>query len=453
MNNINLLTRKRLLIAFLILGVILITLLALNRGKPKSVKFILSPVLGQNIQFPHYINSNSVRFFTGSAFAEFDLNTNTSKGLTREIELPNVTDIKWNGQLVLFKVAKLTDSDELARQAGGSQNVGSHYWWLINLDTGLITPVVSSVPGYDVVDLAWKNNSTNYYALLQKQLNDQLITVQSLDGKSQSETTKTNDLILIGDTAKGLLLQQFTSSYVFNNRKLDKLAFKTSRKPLIVDGGSAVVYEELVAGSERNTSEAKRGAIKYFDLENSKNSTLSKDNSGNYAVGNNMLLSLPAPPAQGNQSATKTNVKEITGIVAETKGKVKFTPLLPDSSSLELGILSSVHELEAGKKYILVNAQRQLFVLGTDPTVAKLIGKNPLLYYKSAPGPLNGTKLSYDGVRNELDIYYVAGGDGNKERQAVMTLLSGQGKDPNQVKKSWHKAEALSPVGLDDIGD
>jgi len=63
-----------------------------------------SQIIGRNVQFPNLIDNNTLEFFTGSSFATIDLRTSQTKTFTPEFNLPNVIDVVWSKQQVLFQV-------------------------------------------------------------------------------------------------------------------------------------------------------------------------------------------------------------------------------------------------------------------------------------------------------------------------------------------------------------
>src|SRR5688500_15492210 len=104
------LRRRNLKLILIIVIVLLLTVLAFllwpsvkKRANTSTAKAETSQTLAQNIQFPDTVKNGKLRFFTGSAVAELDMEKLTTRRLSKEFSIPRVVDVKWASKWVLVK--------------------------------------------------------------------------------------------------------------------------------------------------------------------------------------------------------------------------------------------------------------------------------------------------------------------------------------------------------------
>lgn len=122
------------------LALVAITVIAIGTGvwvatRPRPTTLYQSEIIARNIRFPSISptsRESKLRYFTGSAFAELDLATQSSVALSKEFVLPSVEQVEWHEAYADFQ-AKTSGNDDLAR-LGVESN-----WWRITFNTNEIS--------------------------------------------------------------------------------------------------------------------------------------------------------------------------------------------------------------------------------------------------------------------------------------------------------------------------
>lgn len=419
-------------VAALAILVVLTLSLSLLRSQPSpepisiggSVQLYSSRIIGRNILFPSLVNGNSLRFFTGSAFAEFNLDNFTSRSLTKEFALPTVDQVRWNGNKALIKVEKVSPYDDLYKIASQeAQNEPS--WWVVNLDSSDIRQLKANIHGYTVVDAAWSKDDNLYVLSQKKAASDEIIEKQNLSSSIMA-SSKTSSLSFIGETKKGLAVQKSGKSLlVWNNRKFSTLVSSLSKSTMSADTGY-LFYA--------NPS----GNIYEYDTSTPSHLTQfieAKDNTNNYSAFQNGLLMLPA--VSGSTSQANLSGSLLLNQVSEIK---RYLVNISAGDSTMVGSIKNVFELPtSGAKqfsFVVSNNDNDLFLLSTDPANSQKSTPYPIAFLPGNSLVLSNATSAYDVLYNHLYIYIQSNSDTQSQRNQVLQQLRSYG-DPNQVYKTW----------------
>lgn len=119
------------------LGVVIVALLLYGLLRPQPMTIFQSETIGRNVRFPLLTTGRRVRFFTGTAFAEIDLNSLQTRALTPEFDLPPVNEVAWTEQAAYFRVAERGEDNDIASHERHSS------WWRINFDDNQLQPAAA----------------------------------------------------------------------------------------------------------------------------------------------------------------------------------------------------------------------------------------------------------------------------------------------------------------------
>lgn len=154
---------NRVKLILFIVGVLLIftVLFALfsGDGRPKVAQ---SNPVANNMNFAEQVDENTIHFFTGSAFASYDLGKHTTSPITPQYSLPStITEIRLSKRGALINATGYSQVDqlypELVRKA---LNPNAYYWWYLDYSNGLFSLLGNPTEGADVRDAFWQNDDS-----------------------------------------------------------------------------------------------------------------------------------------------------------------------------------------------------------------------------------------------------------------------------------------------------
>ncbi len=136
---------KKLVIAVAVVAVVLVAILLFGQRilSPQKNLFF-SKVVASNFRYPAQLTPSEAYYFNGSTFLKFDLATQASSPLTPIYSLPNVLEVQWSKNGVLFKANDYSTLDQL-KPILDQERLPSNasYWWSVSFSNGQIKLVGS----------------------------------------------------------------------------------------------------------------------------------------------------------------------------------------------------------------------------------------------------------------------------------------------------------------------
>ncbi len=415
---------------------------------PQTLQLYSSQPMARNLQFVSYVDDNTIRFFTGTAFAEIDLSSLHTKSLTKEFQLAKVVKVAWHNNEALLKLDPIRQSDDLYASASSSAR-NSSSWWLADLRSSGIREIKSSQPGYKVVDAAWGDSSSDSIFVLTQVPSSTKQTLEQQDSTGKNVTnTSTHDLQLIGYTQNGLLTQQNSELHLWLNSRFKSLGIKRISQPSILRDNRYFIYSTGIGGSKDSQFTRPLGDIFEYDTLTNRSLLLvdAGHNYGNYAVTQSGLFSLPPPP--NTASGVDGNAAKYGNLTINSAPNVKnYQVNLPRPDAIETGFMNQVLIISSANNKLSVAMTtygNDLIVLSNDQSISRIASPYPLVFLKQPVVDRPAYTLTYLAFSNKLDIRLKTPGDSSAIRQRVFQELGGQGGDPNQVYKVWRNYDPNS---------
>lgn len=205
--------------------------LFLRHVGPKRIDVFQTPVLGLNLQYPH-LQEGSIRFFTGSNFAQIKPGEKVSKTLFREIALPSVDDIHWLNDGALIKVNLNSnnlgdfDSELLSLLPSNKQN-NVEYWFMFAFSSKKIFLISHNQSVGNIKDVLGMSTNEVYFLL-----DDGSLVKYSLDGTSTTVGNGIDADKIAGINGNEFILSKNDNQVIFYNTA-DKKTEYTFKKPNI----------------------------------------------------------------------------------------------------------------------------------------------------------------------------------------------------------------------------
>lgn len=419
------------LILFLMLGAILLILLNPGGKTGKQLDIYSGLPVAGNINFPDVSSDGKVRFFTGSAVAELNLDDYSSRSITREFSLPKARSFLWRGNKALVEFEKIEEYNDIVPKG---MVYRSTTWWLFDIASQSFSPLLDARG--QIIDATWKDDNS-YYAVSQiSSDNRQGIGEYKIGTNKPAETyPDTSNTTLVGNSSKGLIVHHLNQVLITRSDGSETLPFSSGRIPYISADGNSVVYEELVNDRTVFGREltVKRGRLVKYDLETGKSVELVSDNSGNYAFSGQTLVMLPP---SGN-SASNVNTKVKTGLVIDINRDIRLNLNINEEGLLQTGTLTAMASVKSSENEftgILVNHVKSLIALSSDKAIAEKKGSFPLIPFNKSIIKTKSAEMTYRVSTNTLEILIRSK---NASRQDVVNEIRALGADPNQINKVW----------------
>lgn len=402
------------------------------KNRSWTVSLYASQVAARNINFPD-LKNGKLRFFTGTAIAELNLQTLNSRSLTREYELPEISTLRWGGEKIVLKAEKLSPNDDLYDLADTAVRDSSYSWWLLDLRTDTISPFSIGRSDQKIVDVIWDSSRANLIVLAQNGDSPERQLLARVDIKSNVISSITvKNAVLIADFSGTTALMQDSALFLWQQNNLKNTGLSILKKPKISEATSSLYFEPK--------KEKEGGGLWQYRIDQQKQQLIVDVslNSGNYESLQKGLLSLPVPP----DSQSEYNPKN--GFLLYEEGenqKLKLNINLDGQDALRLGTITSAWVLAPPSEKIVsiaaVNSTGNLHLLSTSSAIRGKASPYPLFIMDELERTANGYILSYNAVANKLTIRVDDPSNIQSARKRIVQELQIGGKDPNQVNKEW----------------
>ncbi len=406
-----------------------------------------SQIIGRNVQFPNLIDNNTLEFFTGSSFATIDLRTSQTKTFTPEFNLPNVIDVVWSKQQVLFEVGPVSAQDDLYAQADPSAQQGANSWWLWSPGLSQPQQVTGGLDG-TVNQAVWSSDGKAIIALTQlgtaaKQ------TIEHLNPASLAVTNKfaVSNSSLVGDTAQGVLAHQDANLVVWKDgqRTVLPITANTTRQPVVTADHNAVIYENNAAELDPKTNSTAHADLYIYDLALHKSYQLlsAAQNTNNYTTFQKGILALPAPADNLSPAQSSTATARLT--TGSASKQTAYSLTVADQDLQYIGQLRSAWDISGNSAtaFATTNTNNDLVLVSTNKSVQSQVSPYRVVFVENptATVTVNGSAiyyLDYNVATNGLKIFINnPTADAQADRTALLNNLTDSLHDPNQVQKEW----------------
>lgn len=154
----------------IIIFVIIMILFNLNSYK-------VSKTFATNINYPSLTN-NRVQYFTGSSFAELDVNNGSTRRISPPLILPEVLEMKWSEDGVIFQATNYSPADDLYQKIlDASLTPETSYWWIHDFKTNKTSLLYDPVSLRAAEDAIWtKDNELLYFLPPDGEIADKVYT-------------------------------------------------------------------------------------------------------------------------------------------------------------------------------------------------------------------------------------------------------------------------------------
>lgn len=202
----SILNRRTILLGITAIAVIVAVVLGIislsrNVFVDKSKLTITSP-FATNLAFTQQTDDRTLRFFTGSSFATYDLKSHKTTALTSTFALPaTVTQVKWSNNAALIQAADYSENDQLyvtLARAGLDPNLD--YWWLVNFKDNSIKLIGDAGTGATVSSAVWQSSDSFLYAEEATDLSNRVVNKSTLAQKVSAVATIPDAAALVSST-------------------------------------------------------------------------------------------------------------------------------------------------------------------------------------------------------------------------------------------------------------
>lgn len=424
---------RYIILIIILVGVVLGLSLWLSQG-PKPYK-ISYPVAG-NLQQAVVKSNHEIFFYTGSLFAVYDTNNQTTQALSKAHSLPTIGSISWSDTGVVFKASSYSGGDELLPILESQKlDPSKEYWWQLDFATNVINILQNSDASIKTTNAIIGSDGS-------------IITTESSQGSSVETVnivTK-NERKKIADVNKGSNLLSKTDNTLYING-YDPISSTRAIISVDINNGLQKVLADkvvmnLTAVSRDDTQiafiqysspdEAKNnideatdfssGVLSYISLKNGAKHQVSKDFNGpfnwvedNLVYGNNINKNI---------------------VISETNKKNEASILNPNQYSVSLIMPISDGYLlndEKSNLYLASRSQKTNYVPSQDNS---LITK--LRYDKSV------YSVNYQPKENRYDVI-IFKNPFHSQIDAFNKVLIKSGLDPNQAFINWIPNDNVDP--------
>ncbi|MES2971837.1 MAG: hypothetical protein V4702_05950 [Patescibacteria group bacterium] len=426
------------LILILAAIIIILLLIVVALWPSQNGQLFISDAFAANIQFPR-VNESSIKYFTGSGFAEYDLSSHKTKSLTPNYALPNVYDVKWGTGGALFKASGYSPVDQLEPQLNQRGLApDSQYWWLANFETGVISLVGSPDIEHNITDVVWLENSKQYMylqfenddaqGLYRADLGSAPALVGSIKPASAILWANQSSLIIAKPNGETLDLDRLQLPALSSEKITDDMP----KRVMASENGQHIIYSQSDAknGGEDGASKD----LYHFDLNKAKKKLVSK------GIIAQPIWSTSQPtfyvPLQEAENLA------IVGFDAIKDKKHKFA--IKDSSATP----SFVFKIGAPKKnrFLLIDNNNLAYLASGDKKEFDSLPKANINFLANEKTVYRqGFYIAYFPNLNQYNIY-ITQEPYKANAQKALDFIKSQGVDPNQLFIKWYSDDRVNPT-------
>lgn len=404
-----------------------------------------------NIQHPFLKDSNTVYFFTGQAFASYNLSTGKTAVLSPQFSLPTVDTMQWSKDGVLFKAAGYSSVDDLyGRLTSDNYETEQSYWWFYSIRDQSIKLVNDFTRGNSIDDARLGSDGETMYftssspALLQiKEPEDtgeshkHANTLYSSKGGIIKQLTGHDNRVgnIIGTTDRAVYYQDSETP-----GKIIKVETATKQ-------GSAVISNYLKGGQISPDG----NYISYIAGETV--------NEGVYEMDHHLDGDLTVVSLKDNSKLyTSKHYEGITTFDANSNIYLWYQEDSKDTykrvNLLTKDVLryTSPNLQQLSAKYLIaINPEENQFAITTSNNkwVQFSDQDSGLIDTAQKEYQLQGSDINRDGYSivylSEKEQYsiYILKAPYKQTQQQVLSYIRSQGVDPNQIKIKWYSGDGV----------
>jgi hypothetical protein len=424
--------------------VIVLAYVFLRGNSPLSnqVTLNLSNPIATNFRQAQQLAPGKVHYYSGSAFVEYDLNTQTSKALTPLYRLPTVHTVKWSPRGAIFKATNYSYTDQLYHILR-SRNLptDSIYWWSVNFQTGQLNLLGHPTNRVGVEDVVWSTSGdTFYYLEIVNSEHDPRNNLYqaSLTNPGGQLLANTKALNLIWANNERIIYRSLengkkTLTEFSLNAKSERKLFDNRTENIVVnrDGTvAAFLAPPNLTGDELDERIVEpNGPLTYLKFSDAASTTVADDFTG-----------VPTFSSTGNQwavlsqsSQSKLNDRDLTGYIVSDSGKVvPLTVKLP----IDFGRPSTTRIVgyENGQ-LVIVDERGQAYLAAKElPSLKPLQSLSEL---KSTVRSPDKYTIMYDSSTNTYNVQ-ITTSPAAPQAKAVMDHFRSLSLDPYQLPLKWY---------------
>lgn len=417
--------RAQIIAAAIAVGLLLsIILLSIPTGSNRKT---ISEPYATNLAFAHQTSADTLNFFTGSAFASYNLTEHSTKALTPLYSLPRlITTVTWGKDAVLFNAAGYSDVDqlypELVRQ---NLNPNNYYWWRVDLRSGAISLVGNQTNLYDVRSVIWESDTTYLFAEQPGATSDQIVSRVAPGQAPATIGTIPPDAILVGgsgETVTYSIPKDGSNEVTSANLKTKTTTSRLENVLTVLAGNPAGSILAIKKGSATTDEDNTIGDLTYYDATKQKTKSLQTGFRGKaiWTSFNSTFI------------VNGTNDAGGVGFVIEPKSTTNFQLIPKDNSTKYIEYAPAGFTKSA---VLLTNPKDELVSLTNGK--AKNLPSLPDMGKLKPEVNESNFRMVYVAEQNQFSTYITQTPyEGN--RQAIMNYLKNKGYDPYQLKIKWY---------------
>lgn len=430
--------RKLLIIAVVVLSVLslVIALIALLT-RIEDAK--LSRPFATGIKYSKQINENTLYYFTGSAFASYDLNSRTTKGLTPFYALPiQVNDVVFSPKGALWHASTYAGTDSLYQTLkDNGLDPFYNYWWLFNFDTG--KPTLIGNPDYDadVRQAIWQDEDTYIYSeklpnqdklqIMRADIGAAPVKIATINEKSKLVAASADRFVYVeSQIARNTLMVHTVDS----DRDTDLTAGYNVAGAIAAGPDGSVLLLANIGGQSNNQSgeapqgdnEVARGQLLLYSPASGQIKKIEDKFSGN--------ASWRFDSNQWIAAGFNTN-NEYVVIFNEGENIKKLKVTL--TNNLEYQAVG-----KDSRGPLVINPYGDMSYAGTQQVSGLPIAPDPVQMLRGAVQQ-DRFSMAYDSPNRTFNFYIIS--PPNKTgMDAALQYIRGKGIDPYQIKTKWYGA-------------
>ncbi len=409
-----------------LLILIVVVLFLLPRPRPQQ-KIYQSSYTATNIQFPFLASNNTVDFFTGSAFASYNLTNHTTTTLSPQFSLPPISNVEWSSAGVLFEASNSTPVDDLYPAASTlGLNPSQEYWWFYSFATQKISYVDGGSPELIVTNAQWVSGSPGVYDYVvgntvKDSIGQTLFTDQA--GVTQIEYASPTKVIY--ETASNT---PTVKEYNLTHHTNSILLKGTIKNVAVAANGSYLVYvDHYNTGATGNTP----GDLELLNLQTHKTTKVMSSFEGVTSLNNTSYLLISSQAGAGPAQLLRYTIA--TGALTVLQNSA----LNQSQPAASLWIINA-------NNYLVDSPANLLLVFSDKPANQPLYSNYDYLIQQDIYE--NGFEIHY---RKEggLDVYniYITQNPYLQYQEAALQYIRSLKIDPNLINIKWYSDSGVSP--------
>jgi hypothetical protein len=449
---------KKVLIIGGVFLVIALVIVVLFQKAHHVTKLTTSSIVAHNIQYPYQKDANTLYYFTGSSFASYNLQANTTKSLTPYYFLPlSISSVRWSPNGAIFKASSYSSVDQLDKQITSRGLPDSQpVWWLCDFKTGAITPLLSPGSNTIATDAVWQNNGSAVVYIASKPptgINGEYIpSVYRYDIQKQTNSPVATIPAPLNVPLQLLWSDGYAADFSATNQnhtKADtlKLTFASGTVDTLIDNaytsstiskdGQWLVYVKPTnPGSEGNSS----GDLMTLNLASKQQYKVVSKYSGIFNISADNIVSYS--PTQPSSPATPTSTTSVTVNTLDLASNQTNRYDVPNTAFSPSNQLAAIIPTgDASQPLILSSLYGDLTILSVGKSSSAV--KINTQYLLSDPVQQTDYMTSYDQDQQVFTVYIKKTPLVNTESE-VLAYIKKAGVDPNQVNIKWYPPDGYS---------